>query len=87
MTLNSQLSAAFDAAALDHCAATFSGNARTETVCAGAVTRVWLVSSFWHIFAIVPILWTFYKAQLEFLPYRYSNIIILSTVTSRFSTY
>jgi hypothetical protein len=60
------LSATFDSSALNHCAASFRGNTSTKTVCAGAVTRVWLVSSFWHIFVIVPIFSVFDKKNLEF---------------------
>ena len=64
--LNSQLSAAFDAAALNHSAASFGSNTCTKAVSTGAVTRVWLVSSFWHICNIVPNSPTFDKITLEF---------------------
>lgn len=62
MSLDSQLRAALDAAALQHGATSFAGNTCTETVRTGAVTSVWLVRSFWHICSIVPIFPFFDKA-------------------------
>ena len=56
-------------------------------MCAGAVTRVWLVSSFWHIFVIVPIFAVFDKMQLEFNRLVFSNITGLSTENIYLSTY
>jgi hypothetical protein len=59
--LNGQLGATLNAASLNHSTASFCGNTSTKTVGAGAVTRMWLVSSFWHICTIVPNFTPFYK--------------------------
>lgn len=64
--LDSQFGAAFDTAALNHGAAGFGRNASAEAVRSGAVARVWLVSSFWHICNIVPNSPVFDKPRLEF---------------------
>lgn len=49
LVLDRQASATLDAAALNHGAASLGGDARTKAVRAGAVTRVWLMGTFWHI--------------------------------------
>ena len=51
--LDSELCAAFDSAAFDHSTTGFRSNTSTEAVCTSAVTRMWLVSSFWHISTIL----------------------------------
>ncbi|MDB5168275.1 MAG: hypothetical protein JWO55_533 [Candidatus Saccharibacteria bacterium] len=56
-------------------------------MCAGAVTRVWLVSSFWHIFVIVPILSVFDKENLELSRGLLLNINTLSTEIHCLSTH
>jgi len=54
---------------------------------AGAVTRVWLVSSFWHIRAIVPFFSVFRKQAAEFTPSSLSSTATLSTLSDWFSTH
>lgn len=81
--LSRQFGAAFDAAAFQDGAASLAGDPGAETVRAGAVTRVWLVSSFWHIFGIVPFLKGFYKLYpllFDFLYFIYRNIIHISAL-------
>lgn len=59
--LDGQARAAFDTAALNHCAAGFRRDPGTEPVRTSAVTGVWLMGSFWHISFILPLLAVFYK--------------------------
>jgi len=61
--LDSKLSAAFNTASLDHCAASFGRNASAKAVCAGAVTSVWLVCSLWHICTILAFIIYLYKRK------------------------
>lgn len=72
--LDGYFCATLDSATLNHSAASFCGNTSTKTVCTGAVTRVWLVSSFWHICTIVPNFPLFYKPRLEICPSTFFNI-------------
>ena len=53
LELDGQFSAAFDTAALDHCATCFCRYTSTKAVCTSAVTSVWLVCSLWHICSIL----------------------------------
>jgi hypothetical protein len=46
--LNGKLRATLDTAALNNSAASLGCDACTKPVSTGAVTCVWLVSSFWH---------------------------------------
>lgn len=71
--LNSQSCASFDATTLDHSSAAFSGDTCTKTVRAGAVTRVWLVGSFWHISVIVANFPLFDKSRFVFIPFQLCN--------------
>jgi hypothetical protein len=66
--LGSKPCAAFDAAALNHSTTGFCRNTGTEPMSTGAVTRVWLVGSFWHISSILPIFSLIYKGKLEIRP-------------------
>jgi hypothetical protein len=71
--LNSQFCASFDATTLDHSSATFSGNTCTKTVCTSAVTRMWLVGSFWHISVIVANFPLFDKPRFVFITLQLCN--------------
>jgi hypothetical protein len=53
LLLSSELRAALNSATLHYCTTGFGRNTSTKAVSTSAVTRVWLVGSFWHICIIV----------------------------------
>lgn len=61
VVLDSQLCAAFDAAALDDGTSGFCRDTCAEAMRAGTVAGVWLVRSFWHIFPSLAVGYVFGK--------------------------
>ena len=84
--LDRQFSAALDAAALNDRTTSLSGNASTESVSTGAVTRVWLMGSLWHISSTILHLPCFSQVSGLKIMVLVSYIYILSTNTLYLST-
>lgn len=84
--LDRKACAALGAAALEYILASLARVAYTESVCTGAVTLMWLVSSFWHISSILPLLPCFFKEDLRFYQFICLVNIRVSTKTLNFST-
>lgn len=84
--LNRDFRAAFEAAALDHCATSLGRNTCAKTVRLSTMALVWLKCSFWHIVAIIAIFAIFLKDFCKMAVFYVLAILIIHIFDMFFHT-